>query len=89
VVSFLWPRVGEVDVERFYGIIMNAVGDELGGVGAYYSHVFQAPSAYAVDGVPIVAVGPLDCEEVGLRLGLCLVEQECALSAAYLDVDIA
>ena len=45
-------------------------------VGANYSYVFQRPSPDAVDGVAIVFACPLDAEEIDVRLGCGLVEQE-------------
>jgi hypothetical protein len=46
------------------------------GIGANYFYVFQSPSPDAVNGVAIVFASPFDAEEIDVRLGPGLVEQE-------------
>lgn len=57
------------------------------GIGANYSYVFQCPSPDPVDGVAIVFTGPLDTEEIELRLGHSLVEQESGAAGADFNLD--
>lgn len=76
VMAFFRPGVGEIDVETFYGTIRYKIDYEMCSVGANYSDIFHRPSPDAVDGVAIVFSCPLDAEEIDLRLGLGLVEQE-------------
>ena len=69
VVSLFWPRVGEVDVEAIDGIIWDKFGYKVCGIGANNTNVFYFPSAYAVDGVAVIFIGPLDTEEINLWFG--------------------
>lgn len=46
------------------------------GIGADDTDIFQSPSADAVNGVAIVFTRPFDAEEIDVRLGLCLVDEE-------------
>ena len=56
-------------------------------VGANYSDIFQSPSPDAVNGVAIVFASPFDAEEIDVRLGCGLVEQEGGFAGADFDVD--
>ncbi len=76
VVTFFRPGVGEIDVETIDGIIWDKINYEVHGVGADDSDVFKSPSADAVNGVAIVFSSPFDAEEIDVRLGLCLIEEE-------------
>lgn len=86
VVSFLRPGVWEVDVETIRAFVRQDIGYKGGGIGADYAYIGQAPSANAVDRVAVVFAGPLDAEEVGLGVGLSLVEKEGASADADFDV---
>lgn len=87
MVSFLRPWVGEVDVEAFNGAVRYGFGEELRGIGPDYSHVCDCPSADAVDGIAVVFSRTFDAEEVDVRVGFCLVQEEGSLTGADLDVD--
>ena len=87
VVSFFWPRVGEINMETFYGIIRDEIDYEMHGIGADYSYVFQFPSTDAVNGVAIVFSSPFDAEEIDVRLGPGLVDKEGGFARADLNVD--
>ena len=73
VVASFRPGVGEIDVEAVYGVVRDRTGQEGGGIGADNPDVCEVPSADAVNGVAVVFAGPFDAEEIGPRLGLCLV----------------
>ena len=85
--AFFRPGVGEIDVETFDGIIGDKIDYEVHGVGADDADIFQAPSADAVDGVAVIFTCPFDAEEIDVRLGLGLVEEEGGFAGADLDVD--
>jgi len=87
VVSFLRPGVREVDVEAFDGGVGDGFGEELRGIGPDYSHVCECPSADAVDGVAVVFSGTFDAEEVEVRAGFGLVQEEGSLPGSNLDVE--
>ena len=87
VVAFFWPGVGEIDVETFDGIIGDEIDYKVHCVGADYADIFQSPSSDAVNGVAIVFAGPFDAEEIDVRLGLGLVEEESGFAGTDFDVD--
>ncbi len=84
--AFFGPWVGEIDVETVHRIIWYKIGQKLCGVGADYPHVAQTPSTNAVDGIAVVFIGPFDAEEINLRVGLGVVEQEGCSAGADFDV---
>lgn len=86
VVPLFRPGVWEIDVETIRAFVRQEVGYKGGGVGPDYAYIGQAPSANAVDRVAVIFVGPLDAEEIGLGVGLSLVEKEGGPADADFDV---
>ncbi len=66
---------------------LHRIGQKLGGIGADYPHVRQAPPADTIYGVTIVFAGPFDTEEIVTWLGPGLVEQEGPFAGADFDMD--
>ena len=89
MVSFFRPRVGEVDVEAIDRIIGQKIRYESGGIGSYYAHIFQSPSADTVDSEAVIFSCPFDTEEIDHRLGLSLVYKEGSFACTDLDMDRA
>jgi len=56
-------------------------------ISANYSYVFQSPPPDAVNSVAIVFSCPLNAEEIDVRLGFGLIEQEGGTACADFDVD--
>lgn len=84
--ALLWPWVGEVNVEAAYRAVGDVFGDKVGGVSADQANVSQGPSAYAIDGVTAVFIGPFDAEKVQLPLLSSLIDEERAFAGTYLDM---
>ena len=81
------PGVREVNVKTIDGVVGDGFGEELGGICSDYPYVFETPSADAVDGVAVVFSGTFYTEEVKVRAGPGLVQEEGGLSSADLDVE--
>ena len=69
VMASFWPGVREIDVETIYRVMRYEIGQKGDSVYTNYPHVCQAPSADAVNGITVVFAGPLDAEEIDVRLG--------------------
>ena len=89
MMSFFRPGVGEINVETIDRIIGNEIGYESNGIGSYYAHIGQCPSADTVNGEAVIFSCPFDTEEIDVRLGLSLVYKESSLARANLDMNRA
>jgi len=87
VVPSFRPGVREVNVKTIDGVVGDGFGEELGGICSDYPYVFETPSAYAVDGVAVVFSGAFDAEEVKVRVGFGLVQEEGGLTGPDFDVE--
>lgn len=76
-------------MEALHGTIRDEISHESAGIGTDDSHVGQAPSANAVNSVTVVFVGPLNAEEIDVRLDPCLIQKERSFTRADLYVDRA
>ena len=63
------------------------MNEQVSGVGPQDAHVGEAPARHPVGGELIVLVGPLDADEVAIRLGPSPAQQKAALAAADLELD--
>ena len=87
VVPLLGPGVGEVEVDHAADAIGHAPAEQLRRVGVQHADVGELPTPDAVGCVLVKLPRPLDAEDVGLRIGRALLDQERALARADLDLE--
>src|SRR5262249_46188478 len=87
VVSFLPPRIGEVDVYRLQRPRRHPIAYELARISAGQPYISPPADSHARCGVELQLALDLDTDEVDLGMGGTGVEQEQPLAEANLQLD--
>ena len=89
MVTLLGPGIGEVDVKTVDRTCRHEITKEDRGIGSQDADVAQVPAPDSVRRVTVELAGPLDSEEVHLRLHLGLRHKEGRSARPDLDVNRA
>ncbi len=92
VVLFLWPGVGEVEVDDIDRLVGAPPFEQLGRVGVEHADIGVGVfalllSADAIGDIGSELASPFDAQEVGVRLKMRLLDQKRALARADFELE--